>query len=125
MRKSNVCKISEIPDNTMLCIGNGYCDDLTVMEKADFLKSDYFLDYPFWQLPEVTLAERQVATFDLKDILEYIGEDDMYEDWVEHVYDSLRDQPETIAFLDLIKRTFDAHPTYYKGKLVEIDMTPK
>lgn len=123
MRKSNVCKLSELPDNTMLCVGDGYYDDISVMEKSDFLESDY--DSPAGSLPEVTLAERQVAAFDLKDILEYIGEDDMYEDWVDHVYDSLRDQPETLAFLDLVKRTFDAHPTYYKGKLVEIDMTPK
>lgn len=127
MRKKtpNVYKLSELPDDTMLCVGNGHYDDLQVMEKVDFLKSSYFLDYPAWSFPEVTLAERQVATFDLKDIIDYIGEDDMYEDWNEHVYDSLRDQPETIAFLDLVKRTFDAHPSYYKGKLVEIDMTPK
>ena len=49
----------------------------------------------------------------------------MYEDWDDYVYDCLKDEPETKAFLDLVKRTFEAHPTYYEGKPIEIDMTPK
>lgn len=118
-------KLSELPNNAMLCVGNNYNGDIQVMDKADFLESSYFLDYPVEPFPKVTLADPMVATFDLRYIIEGIGEDEMYEDWDDYVYDCLKDEPETKAFLDLVKRTFEAHPTYYEGKPIEIDMTPK
>lgn len=120
---TNIYRLSELPDDTILCIGNGYYGDLEIMEKADFLKSEYFLDRPANSIPEVTIAEKQIATFDLRDIIQMIG-DDMYEDWDEHIYFDLKDEPETKAFLDLVKRTLEARPSYYKGNLVEINMTP-
>lgn len=120
---ATIYKLSELPDNTILCIGNGYYDDFEIMEKADFLRSEYFLDRPANSIPEVTIAEKQIGSFDLRTAIQMIG-DDMYEDWDEHIYFDLKDEPETKVFLDLVKRTLEARPSYCKGRLVEIDMTP-
>ena len=117
-------KLSTLRSDTLLCVGNNYDGELRVMDKAEFLESAYFLDYPVEPFPEVRLADPCVSTFDLRKTIERIGEDDTYEGWDEDVYDSLKNEPETKAFLELVKRTFEAHPTYYEGKLVEIDMLP-
>lgn len=117
-------KLSQLDDDAMLTVAHRYDGDIEIMDKADFLNSSYFLDYPVAPFPSVTLAVRQVQTFNLFDTIERIGEDDTYEGWDEDVYNDLRNAPETEAFLGLVNSIFERHPTYYEGNPVEIDMTP-
>ena len=118
-------KLSSLPLNTMLTVAvSDY--EITVMDKEDFVQSDYFLDHPCKPWPKVCVAVKQVQSFNLRDLrnlCENIGEE-AYEDWDEHVYDDLKDAPETAAFLKLVERVFESHPTYYEGENVEIDMVP-
>lgn len=121
-------KLSTLPNNAMLTISpNSYCGcDLLIMDKGDFLQSAYFCDGindPEYGA-KVTLAQKTVEKFILQDIIERLGEDATYEDWDLDVYNDLKDQPETAAFLALIKQVFERHPTYWEGEPVEIDMTP-
>lgn len=118
-------KLSELANNTTLCVDGG---DLRVMDKADFLESAYFLDYPVYPFPEVTVAVPETKTFDTRDLasfLENFGEDDTYEGWAEDVYDAIKDAPETEAFLRILNAAFASHITYYKGHPVDIDMLPE
>jgi len=118
-------KLSQLPDDTMLTVSHRYDGEIELMDKADFLQSAYFLDYPVEPFPSVTLAVKQVQTFDLYDVIERIGEDDTYEDWDLDVYNDLRNAPETEAFLNLIHTVFERHPTFWEGKPIEIDMVPE
>lgn len=118
-------KLSELANDTMLCIGNG---DLRVMDKSDFLESAEFLDYPIEPFPEVTVAVPEIKTFDTRDLasfLENLGEDDTYEGWAEDVFDAIKDAPETEAFLRVLNAAFASHITYYEGHHVDIDMLPE
>lgn len=118
-------KLSSLPLDTMLTVAvSDY--EITVMDKEDFVQSDYFLDHPCKPWPKVCRAVKEVQSFglrDLRNLCENIGEE-AYEDWDEQVYDDLKDAPETAAFLKLVERVFEAHPTYYEGEVVEIDMIP-
>lgn len=121
-------KLSELANNTMLCVGNGYNGDLRVMDKSDFLESAEFLDYPIEPFPEVTVAVPEIKTFDTRDLasfIENLGEDDTYEGWAEDVYNAIKDTPETEAFLRVLNAAFASHITYYEGHHVDIDMLPE
>ena len=121
-------KLSELANNTMLCVGNGYNGDLKVMDKSDFLESAEFLDYPIEPFPEVTVAVPEIKTFDTRDLasfIENLGEDDTYEGWAEDVYNTIKDAPETEAFLRVLNAAFASHITYYEGHHVDIDMLPE
>lgn len=117
-------KLSELTMDTLLIVG-GWVDNLEVMDKQDFLDSDYFLNYPDEPFPIVTLAEKEILHFDLWDCIERIGDGEAYDGWDEDVYDYIKDQPETIAFLKLVKKVFESRPIYYDGESVEIDMFPE
>lgn len=117
-------KLSQLPDNAMLTVSHRYDGEIELMDKADFLQSSYFLDYPVEPFPSVTLADKQIQTFDLFDVIERIGEDDTYEGWDLDVYNDIRNAPETEAFLNLIRMVFERHPTFWEGNPVEIDMVP-
>lgn len=120
-------KLSELPMDAMLTVTPRRCCDLRIMDKTDFLASAYFLDGA--NDPEcgvtVTLAEKAVEKFNLWDAIERIGEDTTYEGWDQDVYNALKNQPETIAFLALVKQVFEGHPTYWEGEPVEVDMEPE
>lgn len=121
-------KLSELPMDAMLTISPNCCGgDLRIMDKADFLQSAFFLDGiddPECGA-EVTLAQKTVEKFNLDAIVERIGEDTTYEGWDQDVYNALKNQPETIAFLALVKQVFERHPTYWEGEPVEVDMEPE
>ena len=121
-------KLSELPMDAMLTISPNCCDgDLRIMDKANFLQSAFFLDGiddPEWGA-EVTLAQKTVEKFNLWDAIGRIGEDTTYEGWDQDVYNALKNQPETIAFLALVKQVFEGHPTYWEGEPVEVDMEPE
>ena len=121
-------KLSELANNTMLCVSNGYNGDFRVMDKSDFLESAEFLDYPIEPFPEVTVAVPEIKNFDTRDLASFIdnlGEDDTYEGWAEDVYNTIKDAPETEAFLRILNAAFASHITYYEGHHVDIDMLPE
>ena len=118
-------KLSELKNDTMLCVEDRYDGEFSVMSKEDFLESSYFFDYPVEPFPSVKLADKEIKTFDLWDAIERIGEDDTYEGWDEEVYYALKDLPATVEFLQRIKKVFENHPVYWEGKPVEIDILPE
>lgn len=65
----------------------------TIISKEDFLKSDYIAD------PNVMIAlvVLEYAKFSLYDFTAYIGEDEMYDGWIDDVYDDIKDEPETVG----------------------------
>lgn len=111
-------KLSELPNETMLYINHGKNSDIDIMSKQDFLKSDYLLND---ENIKVFTADKKIIKFNLWDILENIGEES-YEGWDEDVYNTIKDNPITSDFLNLIKTTFAKHPVYYEGQIIEIDM---
>ena len=115
----NYVLLSELHDSELLFIEK-FHNDPTIISKEDFLSSyDYLED-----IRNVSLAEPEIMSFDLKNIIDQIGED-AYEDWNEQVWDSIKDAPETKAFLELIKNTFSSHKVYYSGRNVIIDLEEK
>ncbi|WP_333792024.1 hypothetical protein [Muricomes intestini] len=117
-------KLSELREDTMLTvqIGNG---DINVMSKKDFMNSSEYLDRePDLQredYPEVTIGVPQVADFSFEYALECAG-DEMYEDWKTNVTYSLEKQGFDFKGIEkVINKVFAEHPTYYVGKLVDID----
>lgn len=120
-------RLSELSGNTMLTVrDNHYSTDFSVMDKDEFLESHYFLDYapsPTNNGIEVTVADITTAKFDLLNYLEYIGEDECYEGWIDDVYDSILTEPATKEFIERVNAIFGSHPTYWEGEPVEIDMT--
>jgi hypothetical protein len=112
-------KLSELSNNTMLCVQMAG-RDLGVMDKEDFLNSSEFLDMDkkdFTTIPEVTVADPLVARFDFDSILENLA-DEMYEDWKENVCDALKE----VLNEEKINEVLANYPTYYEGERVEIDM---
>lgn len=107
-------RLSELPMDTLLWIESVP----TIISKEDFLKSDYIAD------PNVMIAlvVLEYAKFSLYDFIAYIGEDEMYDGWIDDVYDDIKDEPETVGFMELMNYTFAKQPTYYKGASVLMDM---
>lgn len=121
-------KLSELANNTVLCVENNYDGELRIMDKAEFLDSAYFLDYPIEPFPDVTVAVPEIKTFNTRDLasfIENLGEDDTYEGWAEDVYDTIKNSPETEAFLRILNTAFASHITYYEDLHVDIDMVPE
>ena len=92
------------------------------MTKGEFLQSDEWKNYPV-NVCDISLATSEVMSFDLKSVIDQIGED-AYEDWNEQVWDSIKDAPETKAFLEFIKKVFSVHKIYYGDKIILMDMLP-
>ena len=107
-------RLSELPMDTLLWIESVP----TIISKEDFLKSDYIAD------PNVMIAlvVLEYAKFSLYDFIAYIGEDEMYDGWIDDVYDDIKDEPETVGFMELMNYTFAKQLTYYKGASVLMDM---
>lgn len=116
-------KLSTLPDNAMLTIlPSG--SDLRIMDKEEFLQSAYFLDGDAGEAYRVTLADKTTQKPNLWDFVERLGDGETYEDWDLDVYNDIKDQPETQAFMALMKEACDRHPTYWEGEPVEVDMEP-
>lgn len=96
--------------------------DPLLMTKDEFLQSDEWANYPY-NICEISLADSEVMSFDLKNVIDQIGED-AYEDWNEQVWDDIKDAPETKTFLELINRIFSSHKVYYGAKVVLMDEFP-
>lgn len=65
----------------------------------------------------------EVAEFDLKDVLYYIGEDiGVYEDWNEDVYEDLMSYSETRVFLNIVKQVLKKYKVYIPDDNVFIDI---
>lgn len=118
-------KLSELASDTLLCVSHRYDAEISLMSKEEFLDSAYSLDYPTDPFPSVTLAMKEIKSFDLWDTIERIGEDDTYEGWDLDVWVDLKDLPETVAFMQRVKEVFEGRPIYWEGKPVEIDMFPQ
>ena len=120
-------KLSQLKNDTKLIIQPDVYADSIVMEKQEFLQSEYFTD-PESKPYEVNLAERRTASFDTSDLREVFEDMEenigLYEEWGLNVYESLEGEPETKAFLEKVKQALDNHPYYETGHPVLIDMTP-
>lgn len=117
-------KLSELSEDTMLTvqIGNG---DINVMSKKDFLNSSEYLergpDVQIEDYPQVTIGVPQVAEFSFEYAFECSG-DEMYEGWSDNVTYALEKQGFDLKWIEeVINKVFAEHPTYYEGKLVDID----
>lgn len=113
-------KLSELSDDTMLCVEHNYDGDIQVMTKEEFLDSAYYLDYPVEPFPIVTIADKSIQTFDLGDII-YNMADEMHEDWDDDVICELKGTAGIAEFEALINEILERHPTYYEGEEVKID----
>lgn len=116
-------KLSTLPSNAMLTV-QPTGEDLRIMDKEEFLQSAYFYDGDEGLPYAVTLAEKTTLKPDLWNWVEYLGDGETYEDWDLDVYNDLKDQPATKAFLSLFKEVCERHPTYWEGEPVEVDMQP-
>lgn len=117
-------KLSQIPSSQLLYIEKDKYSDPEIMKKTDFINSDYFLNKETVEV-NVFIAVPEVTRFTLYDWIEWLGEEN-YEDWTITVYDEIMKNPIANEFLLLVNRVFENHPTYYPGKLVEIDIpSPK
>ena len=96
--------------------------DPLLMTKEEFLQSDEWKEYPF-NINKVYIATTETMSFDLKYVIDQIGEE-AYEDWNEQVWDSIKDEPQTKAFLELIDKVFSAHKVYYGGRIILMDVFP-
>lgn len=93
-----------------------------LMTKGEFLKSDEWANYPY-NVCDISIATSEVISFDLKSVIDQIGED-AYEEWSEQVWDSIKDAPETKTFLEFINKIFSVYKVYYGDKVVLMDMLP-
>lgn len=99
-----------------------YKGEPLLLTKEEFLQSDEWKEFPY-NICTISLADSEILSFDLKSIIDQIGED-AYEDWNEQVWDSIKDAPETKSFLEFINNVFSTHKVYYGGKPILMDMLP-
>lgn len=116
-------KLSELPNDAMLCIEHRNDGDIEAMSKEDFLDSAYYLDYPAEPYPIVTVAESQTQMFSLDSIIEMMA-DEMHEDWDMDVLYELREIPNIAEFEAMINKVLSEYPAYFEGEIIEIDITP-
>ena len=117
-------KLSKLPNDILLAVQQNCYTDVEVMTKEEFLSSPYFTDGPCDPPVIVTIAEKTVEKFDLRTAIENIGEDNCYDGWIDEVFDSIKATPITEKFINTLNAIFAAHPTYWPGEDVEIDMSP-
>lgn len=120
--KQPPAKLSQILGSQLLCIERGKYSDPVIMNKTDFINSDYFLNKEAVDV-KVFIAKPEITTFVLWDWIEWLGEEN-YEDWSGIVYEEIIDNPITDEFILLVNKIFKNHPTYYPGQKVEIDIEP-
>lgn len=111
-------KLSELTDDTMLALD---CSEIEIMSKEDYLDSSYFLDGYEGENPKLFIAEMYFAKFDLYGVLENM-QDDMYEDWLENIWDGIYDLPEVKDFTIFMDKILKSYPSYTEGEIVDIDM---
>ena len=92
------------------------------MTKEEFLQSDEWANYPY-NIDKISIAISEVMSFDLKYVIEQIGEE-AYDEWAEQVWNSIEDAPETKTFLEFINKVFSTHEVYYGGKTIIMDILP-
>ena len=109
---------SELHSDELLFI-EFFRGDPIVITKEEFIQSDEYKNYPY-NIYSISVASSEAMTFDLKGYIDMIGEE-AYEDWNNHIWDSIVDAPETKAFLELMERTIDNYPVYYAGKKIIVD----
>jgi len=109
-------KLSELSNDTLLCVCNEHSDAEDVMEKVDFLK-----DVRRSQLHRVSMADELTERFAWMSAIEAL-EEDMHEDWTERVMDDIRAMPELVKAEKLVNEILRKNPTYYSGESVENDM---
>lgn len=114
-------KLSQIPSFQLLYIEKDKYSDPEIMDKTDFINSDYFLNKETVEV-NVFIAVPEVTRFSLYDWIEWLGEEN-YEGWTGIVYDEIMNDPIADKFILLVNKIFENHPTYCPGKLVEIDIS--
>lgn len=119
-------KLSELNDEDFLTVKHVYDNDFSVMTKEEFMESSYYLDYPKEPFPKVTKAIESTAYFDLYDAIKSIDYDeDMYEDWIYDVWNDICSSLDVVKINKTIKEIFTAHPSYWEGEDIEIDILPE
>lgn len=105
-------KLSELKNDDWLIVKpEGY--EIGSVTKEEFLELDCYL---YVEPVRVFVAEREVASFDLEYALECL-EDDMHEDWLEHVLDAIPTEVRKRIEAE-INGYLKANPTYYPGEEV-------
>ena len=87
--------------------------------KEDLLSGN---SYSMGEIENIYTGVPEIAEFDLKDVLYYIGEDIDDEDWNENVYADLMNYPETNAFLNVVKKVLEMNKVYVADDVVTIDV---
>lgn len=109
-------KFSQLNNDELLFITFYNNDDPLVITKEDFIQDNIN------NVKHVHFALSDTMKFDLKPIIDQIGED-AYEDWNEQVWDDIEDAPETKAFLEFINKVFNNHKVYYPGQQITMDVS--
>lgn len=114
--------LSEIRNDTMLTVQTRDWSEFEVMSKQDFIESDTYVNRPYIEdsnYPEVTIAVKSVAKFDLENALENL-EDDMYEDWLPSVMSDISKEDRERIEND-INKYLEGRPSYWEGEMVDIE----
>ena len=108
-------KFSQLNNDELLFITLYNNDDPLVMTKEDFMQDTIN------NVHSVHFALSDTMRFDLKQIIDQIGED-AYEDWNEQVWDDIENASETKEFLQFINKVFNNHKVYYPGQQITMDV---
>lgn len=110
-------KLSEIPNDTILCIYRHEYSDCEVMDKEDFITEIYFNRNEYDNL-KVYIAKEEIIKLDIKDYIENMGEDS-FEDWDERMIDGIG--KDNINLINKILNDESAkNIIYYDGEEVNI-----
>lgn len=118
-------KLSELNAEDYLTVQHVYDGDFSVMTKEEFMESSYYLDYPKEPFPKVTKAIETTVYFNLYDIIKSLGDDEAYEDWIYDVWVDICSSLDVWKINKTIKKIFTAHPSYWEGEDIEIDILPE
>lgn len=117
-------KLSELSASTPLALYCAESEDLEIMTKEDFLKSDLFWVYFASRGNRISLVEQIYKQIDFHRVAELVCEDVMYDGCTEDVYANFKDSPEATAFIRSINEFFQCHPAYQEKEPVKIDVLP-
>ena len=113
-------KLSELPDDENLIV---YYDDQLcelVIDKKQLIE-DIASGCNVTKIYTCKPYSYKFCNRDLHYMLE-CESDDMYDSWAEELYEDIRNDPATVAFVELLNNCSKKRCTYYEDKEVVIDM---
>ena len=116
-------KLSELPDDEDLIV---YYDDRVyeiVVNKKQLIE-DISFGCNVTKVYTCKPYSYKFCTLDLHYMLE-CESDDMYDSWAEEFYEDIKDDPATIASIELLNNCSKKRCTYYEDNEVVIDMNIK